>query len=229
MLRMTRASATLIAAMFAITALAVPAAAGVHPTQLAIIQGMPGVRVDLCVNGKEIRSGVRYGWKTFRSPDAGSVTLKVFRQDPRKCKGRLIAKRTFDLPEHGDLSIVIARGSPKIMLFDNLGFPPVGPAANPYIVVRHAARAPAMEWLFGEPVGPGPSSGHTWSRGDQIAGSLSEERISSVWVFAGTPKPAGPAKVMHLVPDRRYEVYLIGSKPKNYKQAIFSRPFFPEP
>jgi hypothetical protein len=228
--RLTLAAAGLT---LAVTAVGAPAAASSHPAQIAIIQGIHGIRVDLCLGRKPIRSNVRYGWKTFRVLDPEAYTLKVYKHDPRKCKGVKIAQLSFDLLEHGDLSMVLAKGTPKVIRFDNSALPPVRPAVeeDPYLVARHAAKAPAMDWWVSVPVGPSPATEFAFHKGDEYASSVSGETavLGTAWSYDGRTKLLTNPKVLHLLPDRRYEIYLIGSKKKNYKQAIFSRPFFNEP
>ena len=112
--KIKRLALALAGLTLAVTAVGAPAAASSHPAQIAIIQGMTGVRVDLCLDKKPIRSNVRYGWKTFRVLDPGSYTLKLYKHDPRKCKGVKIAQKSFDLVEHGDLSMVLAKGTPVV-------------------------------------------------------------------------------------------------------------------
>jgi len=70
----------------ALSALAVPAAAAV-PTAgtLGIVNGIPGTRIDICVNGREIRSHVPYGGKVSRFTSIGFKTIKIFKKDPRTC------------------------------------------------------------------------------------------------------------------------------------------------
>ena len=49
------------AATLAITALTAPAAAADTTGTLAIVNGVPGTKVDVCIGGKELRSKLSYG------------------------------------------------------------------------------------------------------------------------------------------------------------------------
>ena len=194
------------------------------------MQGFPGKRVDLCLNGKEVRSNVRYGWKTFLSPALGTYRLKVFKHDRRKCRGTKIAQRSFTLGLDGDLSIVVGPGSPKVLIWDNSVLPPISTAAtSPVIAFHHAAKAPLMDfWVdFGVQVGPYvPAIGdHAYARGDwDFIGSAD----GAQWVIWATRDEltkvlAGPV-VVDIQQGRRYEQFLIGTKPRNFRIVTFSRP-----
>ena len=50
----------------AVSALAAPVSAA-PKTKLAIVNGIPGKAVDVCVNGREVKSGLRYGRFIFRT------------------------------------------------------------------------------------------------------------------------------------------------------------------
>ena len=81
------------AALSVATLGAIPAAAADTQGTLAIVNGVPGRRLDVCVNGTEIKSGLRYGKAVFRSViSTGEKILKLYDPDPRTCKGHLRAE-----------------------------------------------------------------------------------------------------------------------------------------
>lgn len=208
-------------------ALGVPAAANEHPAQVAIVQGWPGERLDLCLNGKEIRSRAGYGSKTILVLDPGSYTLKAFVRDPRKCKGTKVAQRSFDLIAHGDLSMVVARGKPKVVLFDNDALQDVGPAVHQaWIVWRHAAKAKAVNFYVPDIEPTVPASSHTkFRRGDSAFRLSSTNEGAAIWVTPhGKEQALAGPKLFQATLVERHEFYFIGTKPSNYRLVSFSRP-----
>ena len=83
---------------------------------------------------------------------------------------------------------------------------------------------------FSPTVGPTrPATEFAFHKGDEFAEDLTEETVlGTAWSHDGKTKLLTSTKILHVQASRRYEVYLIGSKKKNYKQAIFSRPYFIE-
>lgn len=150
---MRRSRAYLIGSLMAtlaITALGAPAAAA-ETGSVAIVNGIPGGKVDICLGSQEIRSGLPYGGRVFRSPAAGSRVLKVYRADPRTCKGTLLAKKGFTLVAGGDLTLVATVKAPKVVIFDNAGLGTVVPSgADVYApwAWRHAADIGKVNFRF---------------------------------------------------------------------------------
>jgi len=54
---------------------------------------MPGTKADICVNDKEIKSRVPDGGKTSKVMVSGFKTIKIFKKDPRKCRGAQVPGR----------------------------------------------------------------------------------------------------------------------------------------
>ena len=111
------AVAALLASLTAAT-FAAPAAAA-NP-KVAIVQGMPGVRVDICIDGKEVKSRMVYGSSVFRNVTAGIHKIRVYRTDPRKCRGKLLAKKWVALAADADATVVATARAPRIVVFDDL-------------------------------------------------------------------------------------------------------------
>ena len=229
-------SATLTA--LAATAIALPAAAAPGKGTIGLINGAPGTgRVDLCINGKEIRGRTKYGGRAYRVMTPGNKTIKVFKADPRKCKGKLLGKKTIALVAGDDFTIVWTRKSPKFTTFSNtLGDIPAAPG-DPYAVDfmfwRHAADLgnASIKYQYAEPpsaVFPAiaPSVDPVWVKGDQFgpqqAGGpgyewrLRATRPDKSYAFAKTPWIVTEA-------SRRIEMILLGDKPKNAKFIVWIR------
>ncbi len=94
-LRRTIVVASLTA--MAISALAAPSSALVGKGTIGVVNGIPGQRVDICINGKEIRGNVDYGGRTSKTINSGIKSIKVYKADPRKCKGVKVAQTVIDL------------------------------------------------------------------------------------------------------------------------------------
>lgn len=221
----------------AVTSLGAPVSAG-HSGTIAIVNGIPGGKVDICLNGKEIRSGLRYGGRVFRSPVAGDKVLKVFKADPRTCKGKRLAKESFGLAVGADLTLVATKkGVDPVVIFDNdgLGLIPhkdsiyaLYPNSSP-IAWRHTADLGEVNFRLMEAdpeQAVGPAVAAIWVKGMQLAsegqpaGSAHRLRVTPVAEKETTIARSG---FVVLKVSRRYEWYLLGTKRKNAKIIVFSR------
>ena len=87
---------------------------------LAFVNGIPGKRVDVCLNGREIKSGLAYGKGIFKNViGTGDKNLKFYERDQRACRGTVLAKDSFAIGSGEDLTIVATRKAPKVLRFDN--------------------------------------------------------------------------------------------------------------
>ena len=90
----------------------------------------PGKRVDLCLNGRELRAGSPTEGASSRNViGTGEKNLKFYERDPRTCRGTVLAKDSFAIGSGEDLTIVATRKAPKVLRFDNAGLgeiPPLG-------------------------------------------------------------------------------------------------------
>ena len=226
----------------AITALG-PAAASHGKGVIAVVNGIPGVKVDICINGKEIRSRLSYGGKVFRTMHPGKKVLKVFKTDRRKCRGVKLAKKSFRLaavgpgfPTKADLTLVVTRKSPKVLVFDNRGqglLPPDGPASpNWYFAWRHAADLGGVNVfrrvLTASPEAPvGTAVNKVWLKGEVLSAGQGDIPGGLGFILRATrPESASTlAKSAAVMFDigRRYEWYLLGTRASNAKWLVFSR------
>ena len=134
------------AALSVATLGAIPTAAADTQGTLAIVNGVPGRRLDVCVNGTEIKSRLRYGKAVFRNViSTGEKVLKLYDPDPRTCKGHLRAEHDgFALAAGDDYTVVVTKNGPnRVVLFDNAGrgeIPPAGaPMATGWVLFRNAS------------------------------------------------------------------------------------------
>jgi hypothetical protein len=216
----------------ATTAIAAPVAAAPGKGTIGLVNGSPGsTRVDLCINGKEIRSKVKYGGRKYRILNPGNKVIKVYKADPRTCKGKLLGKKTIPLVAGDDFTIVFTRKSPKFTMFSNtfgdVPAAPGDPIPAAIIYLRHAADLgnAAFKLQLADPPEPiTPSVDPVWTKGDQIVApippgytlKLRATRPDNSWVFAQSPW-------VDMEASKRYEWILLGDKPKNAKFIVWIR------
>lgn len=218
-------------------AAALPATAAPEKGVLAVVNGRAGGKVDVCLNGKEIRSGLGYGGKTTTRSAAGSKTLKFFKSAPGNCKGKVIAKTTFTLtgdtnsPNH-DFTMVLTARFPKVVVFENSGLgrvPPNGPPLGFNLLAFRDASDLGPVNLFQRswwpnPGGPLTPAASVWNKGDQFPYSAPAESEWIAWVT----RPDQAAKLeqserLLTTINRRYELLLVGSSRKNARFIVLVR------
>jgi hypothetical protein len=221
--------------LLAVTALgAVPAAAADNEGTLAIVQGVPGKRLDVCINGTEIRSGLRYGQVVLRDEISnGEKVIKFYSQDPRNCRGNLHAQHDgLNIVAGSDYTVVVTKNAPKIVTFNNMGageIPPAGaPIAANFIFHRHAAEPLAniflRYWAPSAETPISPTANPLWGKGQQwFVATPSQDWI---WRVRAT-QPENPqtmaVKTATLGTSRRYEFILLGSNAGNAKWVLLNR------
>ena len=105
-----------------IASLTFPASGADLKGTLAFVNGISGKRVDVCLNGREIKSGLAYGRAIFKNViGTGAKNLKFYERDPRTCRGKVLAKDSFAIGSGEDVTIVATRKAPKVLRFDNAG------------------------------------------------------------------------------------------------------------
>ncbi len=219
----------LVAALL-VTSLAASAVTAPAKGKMSIVQGRTGALLDVCVNGKEIESRLRFGGRVFRNFGPGPKVLKFFRAAPGSCRGTKIAQRTVRFPRGSDLTIVVGRRSPKVLVFDNNGAPPSRlPASD--LVFRHAADYRGVTFrqrideLPDDPVEPAAEAEPLiWKRGREGWGSyplLAGQPLewATTWVSEELPHWPDPVraaapKFTMMAGHARYEWIFIGHADK---------------
>ncbi len=217
-----------------IATVGVPVSAATYGNTVAIVNGIPGKRIDLCIDGKEIRSGLRYGGRVFRDLGPGAKKLKVFAKHAGQCRGTKLAQKRFTQEPGGDLTIVVTRKDPKVLIFDNtdLGAIETTPSAGlPAAVAwRHAADLGTV-WFQSRTVSPVSIEQPTlaaatdWSKGQQR--TVLEPSGAGMLVQVTRPartKIIAEAPVVDIEAFTRYEWILVGTTAKNAKLVSFKRP-----
>jgi hypothetical protein len=214
----TLVAATLVAAV-AITTLAAPVAAAPRGV-IAVVNGIPGKKIDVCINGKEIRSGLPYGGKVIRKLGPGMKRLKVFKKDPRRCKGVRLGKQRFVLLDGGDVTFVATKRAPhRIVSFDNGPLVPSTPD-HYRAALRHAADVGPVHlgYKMGPPTEPGPAASAFEKHDERVVGF---NWPGGAFVFTATARKPGESDFM--IPpatvvargNRRAEWIFVGTKRAN--------------
>ncbi len=240
MRRLRRAVVGISATALALTMAGAPAVAE-PPAEgrVAIVQGVPNRAVDVCLNGTEVRSGLRYGGKFSTKLVKGFYDLKVFLKDPRRCKGTRLARRLIEMSP-SDLTIVLTRKSPKVVVFDNLGLGTM-PAANHIsaVVWRHAAdlgnitfkirqTTPEMPVTFAADPTPADPA---WQKRDEMGyfpmlpGFTYRTRVTR----PGKSRTVAGPSTRTMKPDRRHEWILVGTSERNARLVTLTRSIQPIP
>ncbi len=216
--------------------LVVPATAADTKGTLAIVNGIPGQKVDVCLNGKEIKSKLKYGGVVLKGVvPTGTKNLRFYKPDRRTCRGTLLANKQFPLAAADDLTIVVTKLAPKIVMFSNalLGeIPPLG-TATPYapFAFRHAAEVVAdlsyRYWSVPGTVPINPSGLFTKgqqnrttdaSSGGFNVGFLVQVRATVI----GDPVPIA-SPIVETIQSHRLEWILVGTKHDNARWVFIDR------
>ena len=193
-----------------------PAAAATDSGTVSVVHGVPGLTVDVYVNGKAELTGFKTG--EVASPlslPAGSYDVAIRKAGEAATAAPAIDK-TVTLPAGANVSLVAhlsAAGAPTLTAFAN----PVGGLANSKarLVVRHTAAAPAVDVLAGgKPVFTGLTNPN------QQTADLPPGTVSAAVALAGTTKPViGPADLT-LKAGQVTVAYAIGSAQDNTLRLV---------
>jgi hypothetical protein len=227
---------TTASAALALTALGAPVAAADDTGTLAVVQGHPGVKVDICIGNKEQRSGKAYGSKYEKDViGTGTRLLRFFKYDPNKtCGGTLIAKKKLNITPGWDKTVVLTKKAPRIVMFDNttpfLGEIP--PRGAPYAGLslfawRHAAEFPAnflyTSWTPNPEAPIAPVANPVWSKGDEIYTGVSSDYFWRVRVTKPEKTDTVAQRTVLMKESRRYEWVLVGTYPGNARFVLLNR------
>jgi hypothetical protein len=217
----------------ALSVIGMPVAGADTTGTLAIVNGIPGRTVDVCLDGNEIKSGLRYGKTVFKNVvSIGSKTLRVYATDPRQCRGSVISSKTFPLAAAQDLTIVVAKNDPEIVMFDNAGLgeiPPNGAAIPGKIAFRYAGASAANFFIrYVVPIvtdAPiAPSANPLWVKGDQIVTTTGPGYSWGLRVtLPEDPHTLASRKFADSRNGHRYELIFVGSNARNAQIVLLDR------
>ena len=189
----------LIAALFGVSLIAVlavagPAGAAAGDGTVYVVHGIPGVSVDVYVNGTKTLPNFAPGKVAGPlSLPAGSYAIKIFKAGANPASATAVIDKSVDLPAGANASLVAgldAAGKPTLFTFVN--DVSAAPAGQGRLAVAHTAAAPAVDVLAN-----GSPAFKNLVNGNEDKADLPAGTISASVVAAGTTTPAliGPANV----------------------------------
>jgi hypothetical protein len=138
-----------LAALMAVPMLAVPAAAAAGDAQLSVVHGVPGLVVDVYLDGTEVLGDFEF--ETVAGPltvASGAHDVEIFAAGADPSTDSPALEASVHLPPGANVSAVAhldAAGAPKLSVFVNDTSTTV--AGFGRAVVRHTAAAPAVDVL----------------------------------------------------------------------------------
>jgi len=205
-----------VAASVAISLFGVGTASAADAT-LNVVHGIPGVDVNVCVNGGEAIPDFSFGEVvTGVALPAASYDVKVVAATD-DCMGSAILEATgvelMDGRNHTAVAYLMEDGTPTLGLYKNASRPVARGAA--WLFVRHNAAAPAVDvWANGKSLVADLENGET-------AKAIVPRGIYAAWVsLPGDYQPViGPA-VLRLKKGFTYEIYAIGDATSGFDFAV---------
>ena len=220
-MRFGRRLCTIAGVVLAVAALAGPVAAQ-DEAKVWHVQGIPDVKLDVCIGDQEVYSGIRYArWRLSTIP-AGQHRIRAFLPDPRECRGRKLIDRDVAIAANTHVTIVyaIVGRSPAIRTFLNEVSAPAPDRA--WLKLHHAAKAPALDWWVLQTLKPAAAS-HGPTVTDLRAGQSSvsldiPERTMFVTVHPtdGDRRHPTLAVGFDVVGGRVYQALVLGTNKTNY-------------
>jgi hypothetical protein len=197
--------ATIIMALL-VTAFAATVTAG-DKGKLAILQGNPSTRIDVCINGREKVSAMRFGKVARLELAAGKKMVRFRKASPGNCRGKLRASKKVWIYGGTNDTVVITKKQPnKVIHWDNVVPPPGGPQL-PSVdgFFRHAADMGSMKFYFETKTLPFTVAEMTWTKG------------RDVYRQVGINPPGGPPQ---------YTTTWIGRSPAYFPPEVVAGPLF---
>jgi hypothetical protein len=180
--------------LFAVLAVAGPAGAAANDGTVYVVHGVPGVTVDVYVNGTKTLPNFAPG--KVAGPltlPAGSYAIKVFKAGDDPASATAVIDTSVDLPAGANASLVAGlddAGKPKLFTFVN--DVSAAAAGQGRLAVAHTAAAPAVDVLAN-----GSAAFTNLVNGKEATADLAAGTVSASVVATGTTAPAliGPADV----------------------------------
>ena len=217
-------------AALALSSIGATSASAAADSRMTFINGIPGTPIKVCLNGKKAIHALQYGDYTSRVRDNGAWTLKVFKANPKKCRGTKLAQ--MDIPlNYQDLTIVITKKAPRILVWDDT--PLTSAPGNGYLIWRHAAETGTVAFKYKLTLPPlplTPSLDAPWEKGDQAGGSSQTHYEWKTFVTrVDKSKRITKAKTQKISEQMRHQWVYIGTKHTNDRLVALSRGFWEVP
>lgn len=202
-----------------------PAMAGPAGATVFVAHGIPGVKVDVCVNGAEARSNFKYGrsFELGTGIPAGTYKVKVRLASPGECKGAVVIKQRVDLTDglNATATAIMRKGEPTLDV--RMNDIAIGGGGNASVTVRHLAKAPMVDvWANGGAAPLVPNLGRFDEAGPaEVPGDL----VYAYWVAAaGDSVPVIGPDVAELAQDTAYQILAVGNDASNYRFIVIGQP-----
>jgi hypothetical protein len=219
--RLLIAGATLA---LAATTLGATSASAANESRITFVNGIPGVPIDICLKAQQVKYGLKSGHVTTKIRDNGSHKLKVFKKKAGGCNGVKLAETTISV-SYQDLTVVITRGAPKVLIFDNTSY--TTGVGGSVIVYRHAADLGPVAFHHVQSEIISPAADPVWLKGDESAFPFQPGRKIGLMVTRpGQTADLASPKYQISQDQRRHEWVLIGTKGSNAKIVPFSRSYW---
>ncbi|MFO1539695.1 MAG: hypothetical protein ACKOTZ_04485 [Chloroflexota bacterium] len=225
----SRLTVALAGAIVAAAALAVPVGAQASDGVVWVAHGIPGVRVDVCVNGDAARTNFRYGAR-FRAevPALTALRVKVRAHVPdAACSGEVLIRRILSVEPGANVTALatLRANKPTIVTWSNSPLLTAGAEPSTTVTVHHEAQAgPMLFWIVSGgfvPVGLGPI-------GIQVGRYAEIGPIPVVPgpnVYAATPfngqTPLVNPQIRVFADLTDYQLILVGTNAENYRWIRF--------
>ena len=222
-------------AALAISSLGAPVAAS-NKAYVQIVNGIPGERIDVCVNNREIKSALPYGKVVKKKLHGGMKKIRFRKKGPGVCRGKLLASRNVPMPGGSDKTIVATNKKPtKVVVFDNAGLStPAGHTDDAMWAVRYAANVDLgvkFSAITAGQVPLAPAADPIWTKGDQLALPINvgpgypNLALLTLWVTLpeSTIPLAGPV-VAPVTEGQRLQHVIVGNHLGNIRIVQFKQP-----
>ena len=213
-------------AAVALTALSLFAGAGAGSASAAggkatvtVLHGVPGAKVDVCVDKTEVRSGFTYGSSFSAKLPAGKHNVSVRAAKAGECSGEIVRYAKVDLTAGRNYTLVAgltAKGAPRLYAFRNS----VRDIRSGYAraQVRHVAGAPSVDiWVNGARAIRG------FIPGEQATVRLPKGDYTVRVAPKGTRTTVIGPRTFSLDAGTAYQVYAVGSADAGYRFAVLAQ------
>ncbi len=217
---MRKITGLLVAAIASGSLLATPAAAAPTAT-VNVIHGIPGVAVNVCVDGASVADDFVYRNKIVGAAlPAGERTIKLVAAGD-DCDDAAILNKSFMLKAGMNYTIVAnlnGDGAPNLRAFANRVSPTAHGEAR--LTVRHTAAAPAVNvWANGGVL----IGGDDFDWGTKATVSVPADTYTVKVSLPGKTAPVIGPRDLKLSAGKAYQVFAIGSA-GNYHFSVIATP-----
>jgi hypothetical protein len=216
---MKRTIGVLVAGALAMGLMVAPASAAAK-AKLWVLHGVPGAKVDVCVNGSEVKSNFTYKQKFSADLPAGTYKVRVRAASAGECMGDVILKANPELKAGKNYTAVAgldAAGSPELFLYKNDVSRTDG--KNARVSVRHTAAAPKVDvWVNGSKLLKGLPNGG--SRTLQVPANAYTVKVAP----KGTTTVVIGPRTFDVKANNAYQIYATGNGDAGYIFQVLAQP-----